>query len=112
MPLCFLCRRLLSPSAGPFLSSLPPPHFRTCLLPGALSGLLWNLGNLGATLSTLPPLQAVGYPITQSALLVGCAWGVYYFGEIRGEENVRIFWAGAAVTMVGLVVTGWYGQCE
>ena len=75
------------------------------------SGFLWNIGNLGATLSELPPLTAVGYTLTQSALLVGCLWGILYFGEIKGRENLMLFSLGAFVTLCGLCFTGYYGTC-
>jgi hypothetical protein len=94
-----------------FLAWLPLPHFRSCLIPGVISGALWNTGNLGATLSVLPPLTAVGYTLTQSALLVGCLWGILYFKEIRGKDNLVLFGLGAAVTMGGLLLTGYYGTC-
>jgi glucose uptake protein GlcU len=95
-----------------FSEWLPPAHFKKCFWPGFLSGLLWNAGNLGATLASLPPLQTVGYTITQSALLVGCAWGVFVFKEIKGTRNVRLFWVGAFVTLAGLCILGWYGKCN
>lgn len=110
VPFLFYAFYLASGSKAGFRAWLPPHHCHTCAGPGMLSGFLWNLGNLGATLAELPPLQAVGYPITQSALLVGCAWGVFYFKEIKGRENIQLFWFGALVTMIGLVVTGWWGQ--
>jgi glucose uptake protein GlcU len=89
---------------------LPPHHCRKCLLSGASSGAIWNMGNLGATVGSLPPLQTVGYTLAQSALLVACMWGVFYFKEIKGGSNLRLFACGAGLTAAGLGVTGYFGQ--
>ena len=44
---------------------------RACLLPGVLSGVLWNLGNVASIYAVQPPLGfAVGYPVTQCCVLV------------------------------------------
>jgi glucose uptake protein GlcU len=85
----------------------PPMHLRACIAPGMLSGLLWNCGNIGGTMATLQPLgQGVGYPMSQAAMLVSGAWGVFYFKEITGVRRVRKFWAGAATTFAGMCVAG------
>eukprot|EP00670_Eutreptiella_braarudii_P008234 CAMPEP_0174312586 /NCGR_PEP_ID=MMETSP0810-20121108/4379_1 /TAXON_ID=73025 ORGANISM="Eutreptiella gymnastica-like, Strain CCMP1594" /NCGR_SAMPLE_ID=MMETSP0810 /ASSEMBLY_ACC=CAM_ASM_000659 /LENGTH=356 /DNA_ID=CAMNT_0015421009 /DNA_START=131 /DNA_END=1201 /DNA_ORIENTATION=- len=91
---------------------LPAPHVRTCMFPGMLAGVLWNMGNLGATVANLPPLGAVGYTLTQAALLPACMWGVFYFKEIRGRRNIVMFSVGAVVILAGLIITGYFGQTE
>lgn len=49
----------------------------TCALPGMLSGVLWNAGNIGSIFAVLPPLGfAVGYPVTQSCVLVSGLCGI------------------------------------
>jgi hypothetical protein len=110
---------LLAEGAGPVSARvksmaewLPPHHFRKCFLPGFLSGVLWNMGNLGGTLASLPPLEAVGYTMAQSALLVACLWGVVYFKEIQGTTNLSMFASGAGFTLVGLVIAGYFGQAK
>ena len=103
VPLIALARKVVSGRP------LPPAHVRSCALPGMLSGALWNAGNGGATLATLPPLgQGVGYPLSQAALLVSAAWGVFYFREITGTESVRRFWIGAIVTFLGMAMAGYF----
>jgi glucose uptake protein GlcU len=89
---------------------LPPHHCRKCLLAGASSGAIWNMGNLGATLGSLPPLQTVGYTLSQAALLVGALWGVLFFREIKGSSNLMLFAVGAGFTCAGLGVSGFFGQ--
>jgi glucose uptake protein GlcU len=88
----------------------PYPAFYVdrALVPGALSGTLWNMGNVGAVLATLPPLgTGIGYPLSQSALLVGCAWGIFVFKEIK---KVGLFGVGAVVTLGGVIVAGEFGK--
>ena len=108
----YLKERALNDEQRSFASWLPPHHLRKCLFPGFTSGVLWNMGNLGGTLASLPPLQSVGYSLCQSALLVGCLWGVLYFKEIQGTKNLAMFAAGAGVNLVGLIVTGYFGQAK
>lgn len=77
-------------------------------LPGFTSGVLWNIGNVGAVLSTLPPLGAgIGYPLSQAALLVGCCWGIFWFKEIK---KIRLFAIGATVVLVGMIIAGVFGK--
>lgn len=51
--------------------AIPPFHARTCLLPGIASGVLWNIGNVGAVLAVLPEWGlTVGFPSTQDRLFL------------------------------------------
>ena len=84
---------------------MPPMHARETLAAGAGAGVLWNLGNVGSILSLQPPLgESIGYPLTQAALIIGSCWGIFVFKEIRGQGPIRLFFAGALVTFVGMVM--------
>eukprot|EP00470_Lotharella_oceanica_P006344 CAMPEP_0170178794 /NCGR_PEP_ID=MMETSP0040_2-20121228/14271_1 /TAXON_ID=641309 /ORGANISM="Lotharella oceanica, Strain CCMP622" /LENGTH=312 /DNA_ID=CAMNT_0010422313 /DNA_START=24 /DNA_END=962 /DNA_ORIENTATION=- len=90
---------------------VPPLHLSTCFLPGLLSGVLWNMGNIGVIFACLPPLGlAVGYPLTQCCLLIAGLWGILFYGEIRGAKAISTFFGGAAVVITGACLLGIYGQ--
>ena len=71
-------------------------HLRACLPAGMLSGTFWNLGSVGGTVATLPPLgQGVGYPMSQAALLVsGVLFGAQHFqiGLLLPLSVTGFFW--------------------
>lgn len=64
------------------------------------AGIGWNLASVCALLSMEVLGLAVGFPLTQMALLVTIAWGVLVFGEAR-SRTMRIFIALAAVCLLG-----------
>ena len=62
---------------------IPPLQLRTCLLPSMLSGVVWSIGNVGGVLATQKPLGlTVGYPVTQSCLLIAGLCGIFIYGEV------------------------------
>lgn len=84
---------------------------RKCFLPGLVSGILWNCGNMCAILSMLPPLgAAVGYPLTQSCMLIGGLWGVLFYREISGAKAIARFFACALILLVGAGLLGVFGS--
>ena len=86
-------------------------HVRTMWRCGLLSGLIWAVGAIGAALATLEPLGAgVGFPLTQAALLLSSVWGIVWFRELTEPGQIRRFWMGAAITMLGVAIAGYYGQ--
>ena len=79
------------------------PFDRNILVPGTVSGALWNVANLSNffALSFLP--VAIVVPLTQIALLVSVLWGVFYFHEISGRDKIRKLFFGAMVLFVGTI---------
>ena len=81
-------------SLGAVLSggSLPELHFSSCFLPGVVSGMLWNAGNIASIYAVQPPLGfAVGYPVTQ----VRAAW----FNRRRSVLTQRCRLSVCAITL-------------
>lgn len=81
------------------------------LLAGIASGLIWNMGNVCSIIAQSPPYSlayGIAYPILQCALFFGGLWGIYAFGEIRGNA-VGVFWAGATGLTAGIVGLSLYG---
>jgi len=70
--------------------------------PALVSGLMWNVGNIGSILATASPLGlTVGYPLCQCALLVAGLWGIFFFHEIRGAAKIGFFFLSALVLIGG-----------
>eukprot|EP00747_Dinoflagellata_sp_TGD_P218852 gnl/TRDRNA2_/TRDRNA2_91050_c0_seq1.p1 gnl/TRDRNA2_/TRDRNA2_91050_c0~~gnl/TRDRNA2_/TRDRNA2_91050_c0_seq1.p1 ORF type:complete len:408 (-),score=53.14 gnl/TRDRNA2_/TRDRNA2_91050_c0_seq1:77-1300(-) len=89
---------------------VPAMHVDSCLLPAMISGLLWNIGNVGAILSVLPPLGlTVGYPSTQACLLISGLWGIWYYKEVGQPLSIGLFFLAAIVVLVGAGLLGVYG---
>eukprot|EP00747_Dinoflagellata_sp_TGD_P169629 gnl/TRDRNA2_/TRDRNA2_199088_c0_seq1.p1 gnl/TRDRNA2_/TRDRNA2_199088_c0~~gnl/TRDRNA2_/TRDRNA2_199088_c0_seq1.p1 ORF type:complete len:354 (+),score=66.23 gnl/TRDRNA2_/TRDRNA2_199088_c0_seq1:118-1062(+) len=85
-------------------------ELRRCFLPGLVSGVLWNFGNMCSIFAMLPPLgMAIGYPLTQSCILVSGLWGIAYYKEIKGIRAVSRFFAFASVLLTGAAVLGVFG---
>ena len=75
-------------------------HMQIALIPGVLAGLCWNIGNAFSLLASLSPLGlTIGFPLTQCSLLVGGAWGFFYFKEMSGWRKTTQYF----VCGVGLI---------
>jgi glucose uptake protein GlcU len=84
---------------------------RICFLPGLVSGVLWNLGNICSILSMLPPLgAAVGYPLTQACILISGLWGILFYREIKGAGAILRFFVCAVVLLAGACFLGVFGS--
>jgi len=91
---------------------LPEWHFKSALLPGLISGLLWNVGNYCGTYASLSPLGlTVGYPLTQVALLVAGLNGIFIFKELSGARAIGQFVISAALLLIpGCLLLALFGK--
>ena len=80
---------------------VPPLHLQEALVPGMLSGLIWNLSNLLAIIAIPAISYGVAYPILQCALLISGLWGIYVFQEITDAATIVVFWVGGLVLVCG-----------
>merc|ERR1712187_83525 len=64
---------------------------RRAALPGICSGVLWASGNTLSVHATLRLGQAVGFPLTQSCVLVSGLWGIFYFRELTDRKALAMF---------------------
>jgi glucose uptake protein GlcU len=72
---------------------------------GFTVGFLWGIGNAAATICSLSPLGlTVGYPLTQTALLVAGIWGMVLFKEITAPKRILAFFMSATVLISGALV--------
>jgi len=81
---------------------------REVALPGLATGVLWAVGNACAVVATEALGNTVGYPLTQTALLVAQVWSVLYFKEIRGFAIVVLVMS-AFVLLGGAAMLAVYG---
>ena len=48
--------------------------------------------------------DAAAHHHSASALIIGSCWGIFVFKEIRGKTPIRLFFVGAIITFVGMVM--------
>merc|ERR1712032_475896 len=71
------------------------------LIPGILSGVLWNISNV-LSLIAIPIIgYSVAYPLLQSAVLVSSLWGIYFFKEMTDQWTIIVFWCSSIILIVG-----------
>ena len=79
-------------------------HFRATFLPGIISGILWNLGNLCSLYAINAISYAIAYPIMQSSLVVGVIWGIFVWKEFTDARVIGTIFFFALVVVVGCSV--------
>lgn len=85
------------------------------LLPGEISiyplaaGLMWNVGNFSSIYATLALGQAIGFTLTQLALVPASMWGILFFKEISGAPKILTFCLSTVVLLIGAFLLGTYG---
>ena len=81
-------------------------HFKKAWKHGMMAGFLWGIGNIGSIITVQILGEAVGFSIIQSNLIISGAWGIFYYGEVRGTQ--RCYWLASAMIstagMIGLVL--------
>ncbi|XP_065179691.1 transmembrane protein 144 homolog A-like [Sycon ciliatum] len=87
----------------------PPFHFYRVGLQGLVTGFYWACGYFLATYATQYLGNAVGYPLTQTCILVNGLWGILYYKEIRGKVKVSLFAMSALIIIGGAAVLAKFG---
>jgi len=82
---------------------VPSFHFKLMAIPGAISGILWSIGNYMSTYSVLLLGQAIGYPAVQVSLIVSGLWGILYYKELSRTQMV-VWFVSAATSLGGIAV--------
>ena len=87
------------------LSRCPPAH--AGLKPICIGcGLAWNLANVGSLIAIQGIGFAVGFPLTQLALLVSISWGIWMFGESPLPRQRRFLMFAALFLLIGAALLG------
>eukprot|EP00316_Scyphosphaera_apsteinii_P023506 CAMPEP_0119306246 /NCGR_PEP_ID=MMETSP1333-20130426/7045_1 /TAXON_ID=418940 /ORGANISM="Scyphosphaera apsteinii, Strain RCC1455" /LENGTH=605 /DNA_ID=CAMNT_0007309501 /DNA_START=80 /DNA_END=1898 /DNA_ORIENTATION=- len=69
--------------------------------PSMLAGVAWGLAGILAMLAMEELTYGVGYALTSNgAFLVSITWALFYFHEIRGARNIRLFSAAVFFNIV------------
>ena len=102
-PVCFILYFRLP------LQPLPSLKAATIGLPGIITGIFWAIGNFESTLATLKLGETVGYPLTQTCIVVAGLWGACFFNEIRGTIPMLLFSVSVLIIIGGAVLLGLYG---
>ena len=95
--------------SGSFTSGrgkLPSMHLQTLLLPGAISGTVWSIGNLGNTLAVFYLGEEIGMSIVQCQMIVSGLWGILWFGEIKGLKSILGWMFSALLTLGSILLLG------
>lgn len=71
------------------------------IVPGILSGIIWNIANVSSFFAVGILGIAIGFPLTQMALFVSVLWGLFYFGEIKGKSRIFKLIFAAVILFVG-----------
>jgi glucose uptake protein GlcU len=77
--------------------------------PGIVAGIVLNLSFVLSIYANAEVSFAVAQPILQTALVVSGLIGICVFKEIQGSARVAMFFAAAAVVLVGAAMLAMYG---
>ncbi len=97
-------------SLGIFICSwmifaLKSSRIQTKVIPYSLvSGAIWNIGNLASIFAVIYLGLAKGFPLTQLAVLIASAWGLFYFKEVKERNKIVKIIIGAVALMIGAVL--------
>lgn len=98
-------------AAARSLWGLPPLqlHARVTVVPALITGAFWSAGNFCATVATAYLGNTVGFPLTQTCIMVTGLWGILFFREIQGRAAIALFGVAVVCILGGgalLVVAG------
>ena len=68
---------------------------------GAVAGAGWNAANLTSFIAIASLGLAIGYPLTQVAILISVFWGLLYFKEVAQKKSSWAIYGGAAAILIG-----------
>jgi len=68
---------------------------------GTVAGVIWNAANLTSFIAIASLGLAIGYPLTQLAILIAVLWGLLYFKEVTQKKSSMAIYAGAAAVLIG-----------
>lgn len=87
---------------------MPEFHVKTTAIPGMLTGAFWGMGNFLSMYATVYLGQTIGFPLTQTCLVITGSWGIFYYKEIQGMKAIGTFVAAALLILAGAALDGMY----
>merc|ERR1719265_1352785 len=93
---------------APTLASgvLPKFHVSVAALPGFLTGCFWGMGNFSAMFASTYLGQTVGFPLTQTCIIINGLWGTLFYKEISGPLPVGLFLGACVLIIAGAYLDG------
>jgi len=87
---------------GGIILMIASRKFRTKdIIVGTVAGVTWNAANLISFVAIASLGLAIGYPLTQLAILIAVLWGLLYFKEVTQKKSSLAIYAGAAIVLIG-----------
>jgi len=86
----------------------PVFHFKVAFIPGLTTGILWSIGNFCSLYATLYLGSTVGYPLTQTCIVVSGLFGIFYFHEIHGPA-IWTYAISTAIVLGGAAMLAYFG---
>jgi len=75
------------------------------VIPGFISGVMWAIANTCWFVANNSISRSVAFPIiTSGPGIVSALWGVFVFGEIRGQRNLRMLSCSVVLSITGCVM--------
>eukprot|EP01119_Soliformovum_irregulare_P018063 TRINITY_DN5475_c0_g1_i1.p1 TRINITY_DN5475_c0_g1~~TRINITY_DN5475_c0_g1_i1.p1 ORF type:complete len:343 (-),score=79.59 TRINITY_DN5475_c0_g1_i1:69-1097(-) len=87
----------------------PALHFRIAFIPGFISGFIWSLGNWCSVYATIYLGLTIGFPLTQTALVVSGLWGIIVFKEMTGFFPILFWTISVMILLTGAFLLSMYG---
>mmetsp|Transcript_36720 Transcript_36720/g.98379 ORF Transcript_36720/g.98379 Transcript_36720/m.98379 type:complete len:397 (+) Transcript_36720:66-1256(+) len=88
---------------------LPKFQAAVAAAPGLVTGAYWAMGNFASMFAMTYLGQTIGFPLTQTCIVVGGLWGIFYYGEIEGRLPITMFAVSVALIITGAALDGRYG---
>jgi len=87
------------------------PKFQASIVaaPGLVTGAYWAMGNFASMFAATYLGQTIGFPLTQTCIIIGGLWGIFYYGEIEGRLPLTMFAVSVALIIMGAAMDGRYG---
>lgn len=83
--------------------ALPSLYLDKIVMPGALSGVLWSIGNVSQILAVTFLGESIGVSLCQSQMIISGLLGIVLFEEIKGNKRIVSWVSSALITFVGIV---------
>eukprot|EP00960_Hanusia_phi_P070549 767333-Hanusia_phi.AAC.2 len=74
--------------------------------PGFCAGVLWAIGNVLSVHATLELGQSVGFPMTQSCVVISALWGIVWFKEMTNRLSLLLFLLSSVLVAAGASLLG------
>lgn len=82
---------------------MPSIHFQQLWIPGFMAGTLLAIAMFGSILAVTYLGQGIGNSVVQTKILISGLWGIFWFGEIRGQSTIGMWFLSASCAVGGIL---------